>query len=72
MAKNHIELQEMDLNLTPEQKADRGYNLNTVCGVCGNVCCSNCTANGNPGACSQTMFTMCNICGHASSSHGPG
>ena len=39
------------------------------CGVCGNRCCSPCTANGNIGSCAETRFRSCNRCGHPSASH---
>lgn len=69
---NLTEAQILDETLSPEEKSEKGFYANTVCGVCGNICCASCTANGNPSQCAQTRFQNCNVCGHASSAHHPG
>lgn len=61
----------------PEAKAEmlRGEDFTpsswyaVKCGVCGNRCCSPCTADGDIGRCAQTRFRNCSRCGHSSSSH---
>lgn len=63
---------------TKKQEQDEILNLNentvessrsTKCGQCGNICCPNCTADGDPNRCAKTRFSKCRICGCPSSSH---
>ncbi|MFY7670681.1 hypothetical protein ACOSP6_06290 [Tenacibaculum sp. MEBiC06402] len=53
--------------VSKEKAVDAWYN--TKCRRDGRVCCSRCTANGDPNRCAKTRFSNCSVCGHSRGSH---
>ncbi|MBA6155628.1 hypothetical protein H3Z83_03705 [Tenacibaculum sp. S7007] len=44
-------------------------NYDTKCRTGNRVCCSNCTANGDPNRCAKTRFKKCSVCNHSRGNH---
>ena len=60
---------EDELNHLAEQTSNKSGWYDVKCGVCGRVCCSRCTADGDINRCAKTRFNACSVCNHPSSQH---
>lgn len=65
---NHFTAED-ELNHFAEQTSNNSGWYDVKCGVCGKICCSRCTADGDIKRCAKTRFNECSVCGHASSQH---